>query len=97
MIMLAHEVAARIENAESVFVSYLNILREADRAKFSEALNGAGLRLWKGEIDYAEYAGIFGELKRDAKGTAQGYREADRSMIGSAPRIVTMPRRRVSA
>lgn len=89
-IMLAHEVAARITAAEQEFGAYLDILRPLDRQVFTEALNMAGERLWRGNITWEEYKGVRAELQRDAKGTAAQYR----TRRDNPRRIVTVPTRR---
>lgn len=77
----------KIQQAERTFNAHVADLRPRDAVAFRRAFNDAGERLWRGEISLTAYEGITGELKRDMRGTAAGYR-APRPAYDNRPRGV---------
>ena len=77
----------KIKQEERRFNAQVADLRPRDAVAFRRAFNNAGERLWRGEISLSRYEGIAGELKRDMRGTAAGYR-ASRPAYDNRPRSV---------
>lgn len=80
-------VVNKIQREERMFNAHVADLRPRDAVAFRRAFNKAGEQLWRGEISLSRYEGITGELKRDMRGTAAGYR-APRPAYDNRPRAM---------